>query len=254
MAKVLLARSAWSIALVSLLLLATSGEAAAGSGPRPGSVIVLPDDGRELYFQAIDSAKREIRILICVLEDPQILQHLGAALERGVRVRAIVDRGKYDELPAERANLAQYLSATGGELHLSNPIFPRSFPKIILVDANVIVYGSGCLDQLTFLEYRDFAHVTTDQQALRDIQRVFENDWAYSAPVGAIPRRSTPPLESPAARRSSRPSTGRSGSCVSTRTRGAPWTSTPSCWAIPPSRASWSRRCAAGCGCASSHR
>ena len=185
--KILRTRWARSIALVSSLLLVGSSAAAGESGLRPGTLIVLPDDGRDLYFQAIDGARREIRILICVLEDPQILEHLSAALHRGVRVRAIVDRGKYDELAAERANLAQYLTAAGGELHLSNPVFPRSFPKILLIDSSVMIYGSGCLDELTFLEYRDFAHVTTDQQALRDIQRVFENDWVYSAPVGQAP-------------------------------------------------------------------
>ena len=63
-------------------------------------------------------------------------------------------------------------------------MFPRSFPKIILVDGHLLVYGSGCLDQTTFAHYRDFAHVSTDQQAVRELHRLFENDWAHSAPVG----------------------------------------------------------------------
>ena len=56
------------------------------------SLTVLPEDGRALYVQAFDGAKRAIRIEICVLEDPQILERLQAALRRGVRVRVIVDR------------------------------------------------------------------------------------------------------------------------------------------------------------------
>lgn len=65
---------------------------------------VLPDDGRGLYFEAIDAAKNEIQIETCVLEDPQILEHLQVALQRRVGVRAIVDRGKYDalEIPKRR--------------------------------------------------------------------------------------------------------------------------------------------------------
>lgn len=98
-------------------------------GLGPGVLTVLPEDGRELYFQAIDAARDEIRIEICVLEDPQILEHLQAALQRGVRVRAIVDRRKYDALASEQANLAQYLTSAGGQLQLSNPVFPRSFPR-----------------------------------------------------------------------------------------------------------------------------
>lgn len=167
-----------------------------GPGSGSGSLAVLPDDGREIYFQAIDSARHEIRIEICVLEDPQILDHLKAALNRGVQVRVIVDRGKYSDLPAESANLEQYLTAAGGELHLSNPMFPRSFPKIILVDSGLLIYGSACLDETTFLQYRDFAHTNTNQQILSEIHRLFENDWAYSSGVGQEPPtfNPTPPI------------------------------------------------------------
>jgi cardiolipin synthase A/B len=153
----------------------------------PGALTILPEDGRQLYFQAIDAAKSEIRIEICVLEDPQILAHVQAALGRGVRVRAIVDRGKYLALALERENLAQYLTGAGGQLHLSNPVFPRSFPKIILVDSDLLVYGSACLDETTFLQYRDFATANTDLEILAELHRLFENDWTYSAAVGGEP-------------------------------------------------------------------
>jgi len=183
--------------LIGFLLQAASGHAMAMDAPDPtaqalfgrqrGGLAVLPEDGREIYFRAIDAARREIRIEICVLEDPQVLERLQAALARGVRVRVIVDRTKYGDLPAERANLAQYLTAAGGELHLSNPVFPRSFPKIILIDSFLVVYGSACLDQTTFAQYRDFAHASTNWLLLRELHRLFENDWAYTAPVGQDP-------------------------------------------------------------------
>jgi cardiolipin synthase A/B len=182
--------------LTASVLSAAPGRASDGAGrvdtevdrgPAEASLTVLPEDGRDIYFHAFDAARREIRIEICVLEDPQILERLQAALHRGVRVRVIVDRGKYGELPAERANLAQYLTSAGGELHLSNPSFPRSFPKIILIDSHLVVYGSACLDQTTFAQYRDFAHSSTSGPLLRELHRLFENDWAYSAPVGQVP-------------------------------------------------------------------
>jgi phosphatidylserine/phosphatidylglycerophosphate/cardiolipin synthase-like enzyme len=163
---------------------------------RPGTVAVLPEDGRKLYIAAIDAARRDIRIEICVLEDPQILEHIQAALRRGVAVRAIVDRGKYDALAVEQENLAQFLTDTGGRLHLSNPIFPRSFPKIILVDRRLLVYGSACLDETTFMQYRDFSTTSTDPQLSRALHGLFENDWAFSAAVGKEPPafNPTPPL------------------------------------------------------------
>ena len=163
-----------------------------------GAITVLPDDGRSLFFNAIDAAQERIRIEICVLEDPQILEHIRAALQRGVSVRAIVDYRKYTELASEREHLLEYLTSSGGELHLSNWIFPRSFPKIILIDSDLVVYGSACLDQTTFLQYRDFATTSNDTQVLNDLQQLFENDWQYSAPVGQTSRpfNPTPPFSS----------------------------------------------------------
>ncbi len=89
-----------------------------------GSLAILPQDGRKIYFEAFDAAQNEIRIEICVLEDPLILQSLQRALKRGVNVRVIVDNGKYQSTPEEQANLAIYLTGSSGQLHLSNPIFP----------------------------------------------------------------------------------------------------------------------------------
>ena len=119
-----------------------------------------------------------------MLEDPTILQGLKQAIDRGVHVRVIVDSGKYAALPAERENLAAYLTASGGQLHLSNPIFPRSFPKVILIDDRHVLVGSACLDTTTFLQYRDYAYVSDARGVYNDLSRLFENDWAHSAPPG----------------------------------------------------------------------
>lgn len=145
------------------------------------SLVILPQDGRSTYYKAFDSASKEIRIEICVLEDPLILQSLQKALQRGITVRVIVDRGKYETTQAERENLASYLTAYGGQLHLSNPIFPRSFPKIIIIDQETMVIGTACLDSLTFEQYRDYTYVTDSSKLIKELTRLFENDWNFSA-------------------------------------------------------------------------
>lgn len=151
----------------------------------PGSLAILPEDGRSIYFEAFASAQEEIKIEICVLEDPLILESLQKALQRGIRVRVIVDYNKYQTTLSEQINLAAYLTANGGELHLSNPIFPRSFPKVILVDKKNVLISSACLDSTTFEQYRDYTYVTDSVCVIDNLSRLFENDWLYSAPVGA---------------------------------------------------------------------
>lgn len=146
---------------------------------------ILPEAGRAEFLKAFGEARFRIRIEICVLEDPQILAGLQQALQRGIRVQVIVDNGKYQALQPERTNLANYIVASGGELHLSNPIFPRSFPKVILIDDRRAIVGSACLDTTTFEQYRDYFLVTADRGLIRDLSTLFENDWRYSAVVGA---------------------------------------------------------------------
>lgn len=152
----------------------------------PGSLAILPKDGRRVFFEAFASAQRSIRIEICVLEDPLILQSLNHAINRGVHVRVIVDHGKYEALPDEQDNLAEYLTSAGGHLHLSNPIFPRSFPKVILIDDSYALIGSACLDTTTFSQYRDYVYVTDKAGIIKDMSRLFENDWHYSAKPGQL--------------------------------------------------------------------
>jgi phosphatidylserine/phosphatidylglycerophosphate/cardiolipin synthase-like enzyme len=150
----------------------------------PGSLVILPQDGRSVYLDAFKAAQHEISIEICVLEDPIILTGIKQALDRGVRVRALVDNNKYESLPSEQINLAIYLTGAGGELHLSNPIFPRSFPKVILIDNLYALIGSACLDSTTFEQYRDYVYVSDDSSIIQYLSSLFENDWHYSAPVG----------------------------------------------------------------------
>ena len=154
----------------------------------PGSLVILPEDGRTVYFEAFAAARKEIRIEICVLEDPLILQSLQQALERGVRVRVIADYGKYESTPDEQENLATYLTGSGGQLHLSNPIFPRSFPKVILIDDCYVLISTACLDTITFAQYRDYTFVTDSPNDIKALSELFENDWYFSAePAQSFP-------------------------------------------------------------------
>lgn len=147
----------------------------------PGSLAILPEDGRRIYFEAFAAAKRKIRIEICVLEDPLILESLQQALNRGICVKVIVDNRKYQSTPSEQINLSTYLTQNGGELHLSNPIFPRSFPKVILIDDCFALISSACLDSTTFAQYRDYTYVSNSSCVIETLSDLFENDWHYSA-------------------------------------------------------------------------
>ncbi|MFO0956319.1 MAG: phospholipase D-like domain-containing protein [Isosphaeraceae bacterium] len=155
--------------------------------PAPG-LFIEPQAGRTPILRAIASARSQIRVGICNLSDPQVGDALIAAVSRGVRVRIIVDRADYLAKPPEQAEVARLLAA-GVQVRLSNPVFPQSFPKYLLIDDRRAVVMTLCLVPLTFVNTREYGVVLADRGIIGGIGSVFATDWANAAPPG----RPTPP-------------------------------------------------------------
>ncbi len=151
-----------------------------------------------MILQAIASARREIRLGMCNLSDPIVGQALANASARGVEVQVLVDRTDYAANPDEQALLAQ-LAAEGVEVHLSNPIFVQSFEKEMVIDGRTVLIMTMCLVPETFEDTRDYGLVLANPAIIGEVSRVFDNDWAFSAPPGVAPQQinPTPPLSVP---------------------------------------------------------
>jgi phosphatidylserine/phosphatidylglycerophosphate/cardiolipin synthase-like enzyme len=174
------------------------GRVQAAPQPRIPYVFTQPEDGREPILRAVAAARRSIRIGICNLGDPVIADALAAAADRGVEVRVIVDRKDYLAKPEEQAVVAGLIER-GVPVHLSNPAFPRSFPKYVVIDQRQALVMTMCLVPPTFVDTRDFGLVLANPAIIREITRVFENDWRISALPGVPvpPSNATPPLHVP---------------------------------------------------------
>jgi phosphatidylserine/phosphatidylglycerophosphate/cardiolipin synthase-like enzyme len=164
---------------------APAAEVRAAAPAAPG-LFIEPDAGRAPILRAITSARSEIRVGICNLSDPEIGDALIAAVARGVRVRVIVDRDDYLAKPPEQEEVGR-LRAGGVEVHLSNPVFPQSFPKYILVDRRQVLIMTLCLVTPTFEDTRDYGLILNAPRVSREVAAVFETDWAHSAPPGVAP-------------------------------------------------------------------
>lgn len=159
---------------------------AAAAVGRPPSLFVEPNAGRQPILQFIQSARTEIRIGICNLSDPVVGDALIAAAARGVNVRVIVDRADYLAKPPEQQEVASLL-AGGVQVHLSNPVFPQSFPKYILVDRSRVMIMTLCIVPQTFEDTRDYGVVLVQPQVIHGVASIFEVDWTHSAPPGVVP-------------------------------------------------------------------
>lgn len=165
---------------------------------RVPSLFTEPQDGRAPILQAIASAQHQIRLGICNLSDPTIGQALADAVARGVNVRVIVDRADYDAKPDER-DLLTKLAAEGVSIRLSNPVFPQSFEKELVIDQRNVLIMTMCLVPETFEDTRDYGLVLANRAVIREVTKVFDNDWTFAAPPGVTPPpfNPTPPVHVP---------------------------------------------------------
>ncbi len=115
------------------------------------------------------------------MSDPIIGDALIAAYQRGVRVRIIVDRSDYATNTAEQSEVAQ-LVAAGLPVHLSNPIFPQSYEKELVIDQRRVLIMTMCLEAATFEDTRDYGLVLARPDIIHEVTQFFDNDWNYSAP------------------------------------------------------------------------
>ena len=117
---------------------------------------------------------------------------------RGVRVRIIVDRSEYATDTAEQSVVAQ-LESAGITVHLSNPIFPQSYEKELVIDQRRVLIMTMCLETATFQDTRDYGLLLARKDIINEVTKFFDNDWKDSASLGdpVPPYNPTPPIRVP---------------------------------------------------------
>jgi len=139
-------------------------------------LIVLPDDSAQPILEAINGAKKSLRIKMFVFSDPALLQAVIAAQHRGVKVQVMLN-------PARRSGEAQneesrkLLSAAGVLVIDSNPAFDLTHEKSVVVDDTTAFVHSLNWETKNLMETRDYAVVTDHPHEVQEIIACFEADW-----------------------------------------------------------------------------
>jgi phosphatidylserine/phosphatidylglycerophosphate/cardiolipin synthase-like enzyme len=144
------------------------------------SVIVLPDDSAKPILDAIEAAKRSLRIKMFVFSDPSLLQAVVGARERGIKVQVMLNparRSGEEENEAAR----KHLIMAGVLVTDSNPAFDLTHEKSMVVDDAIAFVKSLNWATKNLTETRDYAVVTDDGGEVSEIIECFEADWARSA-------------------------------------------------------------------------
>lgn len=137
-------------------------------------LIVQPESGVVPVVQAIRKAKTRIDVCIFRFDVDEIERALAAAVQRGVRVRALIahtNRGG----EARLRKLEMRLLAAGVTVTRTSDDLLRYHAKYMVADDVLHVFGFN-FTKLDILKSRSFSVATRDRKAVNDALRLFEAD------------------------------------------------------------------------------
>jgi cardiolipin synthase A/B len=140
------------------------------------SLLVLPDDSAQPILDAINGAKRSIRVKMFVFSDPALLQAVIAARQRGVNVQVMLNPARRSG-ETENEATRQSLSAGDVEVIDSNPAFDVTHEKSMVIDGKTAFVKSLNWETRNLTETRDYAVITDHAQEVDEISACFEADW-----------------------------------------------------------------------------
>jgi phosphatidylserine/phosphatidylglycerophosphate/cardiolipin synthase-like enzyme len=140
------------------------------------SLIVLPDDTAKPVVEAIDGARRSLRIKMFVFSAPALLQAVIGARHRGVNTRVLLNpyrrNGEHENIATRRA-----LERAGVDVKDANPAFDVTHEKSMVVDDETAFVKSFNWTAKNVSETRDYAVMTTHGHDVEDIASCFDADW-----------------------------------------------------------------------------
>jgi cardiolipin synthase A/B len=140
------------------------------------SLIVLPDDSAKPIVDAIDGAKKSLRVKMFIFSDPSLLKAVIAARQRGVKVRIMLNPARRDG-ESENKESRKQLEAGGVEVIDSNPDYDVTHEKSMVVDDTTAFVKSLNWETKNLTETRDYAIVTSHAHEVAEIIECFEADW-----------------------------------------------------------------------------
>jgi phosphatidylserine/phosphatidylglycerophosphate/cardiolipin synthase-like enzyme len=140
------------------------------------SLIVFPDESAQPLLDAINAAKRTLRIKMFVFSDPHLIKAVVASHRRGVKVWVMLNAARRSGEDDNKA-VRKALEGTGVKVTDSNPAFAVTHEKSMVVDDSTAFVKSLNWATENLTETRDYAVVTTHKKGVQEVLDCFEADW-----------------------------------------------------------------------------
>ncbi|HTI58770.1 phospholipase D-like domain-containing protein [Mucilaginibacter sp.] len=140
------------------------------------SIIVFPDDTVKPIIDAINSATKSILVKMFLFSDPELIDAVIAARQRGVKVKVMLNparRNGEDENEETHARL----QAAGITVRDTNPSFIITHEKSMVVDGRLAFVKSLNWETKNLTETRDYAIITSHPNEVEEIILCFDADW-----------------------------------------------------------------------------
>ena len=147
-------------------------------------VITSPENSRDVFLGLIASATSSIDLYAEVIRDDGFVAALGDAVDRGVRVRLIVNESGDALDQGYNVRLANL----GVEIRFSGRLYVHT--KTMIFDDDGVFIGSQNPTANSFDNNREVGLVLADPISLARCTVVFERDWTNGIPVS--PKRASP--------------------------------------------------------------
>ncbi len=140
------------------------------------TLIVLPDESAKPIIDAIEKAKKSLRIKMFVFSDPHLLKAVIAAHARGVKVWVMLNAARRTGEDDNQA-VRKALEKAGVKVADSNPAFGVTHEKSMVIDDATAFVKSLNWATENFTETRDYAIATTHKKGVQEVLDCFEADW-----------------------------------------------------------------------------
>ena len=140
------------------------------------SLIVLPDDSVKPIIDAIDAARKSLRIKMFSFSAPDLLKAVIAAHQRGVKVWVMLNAARRSG-EDDNKTVRKALTRAGADVKDSSPEFGITHEKSMVVDDELAFVKSLNWATENLTETRDYAIVTGHKKGVREVIDCFEADW-----------------------------------------------------------------------------
>jgi cardiolipin synthase A/B len=140
------------------------------------TLMVLPDDTKKPIVDAINAAKKSIKVKMFVFSDPDLINAVIAAQARGVKVQVMLNPARRSG-EEDNEETRKKLETAGIEVKDSNPAFGLTHEKSMVIDDETAYIKSLNWETKNLTVTRDYAITTNHPHEVNEVLSCFQADW-----------------------------------------------------------------------------